>query len=74
MTLQADAIQALSGFNFLNGTGEKYEPHLTLLAWEEDQTFPPFPIKSEFMNLENIHVSLTLGTSGPQFQYAERQL
>jgi 2'-5' RNA ligase len=69
--LQAKAIQALQRNSFVNGVGERFDPHSTLLAWPEAPFFPPFPIGTEVMNQTQVQARLTLGKSGPNYQYAQ---
>ncbi len=70
--LQAEAIKRLNGYNFINNLHDRYEPHSTLLAYAQVSRFPAFRPDSELTYFQNLKVHLSLGRSGPIFQYAEQ--
>lgn len=70
--LQVEAMRLLSGYSFLNNILDRYEPHSTLLAYPQMTQFPAFRTNPDLTYLENLNVRLSLGRSGPTFQFAEQ--
>jgi 2'-5' RNA ligase len=72
--LQADALSALSLFelSFVNGVGDLFDPHATLSAWPLQSECPAIPLDTVPFGASNVQARLTLGKSGPTYQYAEK--
>ena len=67
--LQADALSLLPGEQFVNGLGDRFEPHATLLVWHAQAMLPALPVDHALLNTKEVKAFLTLGRSGPQYQY-----
>ena len=71
--LQAKAVPLLSEYSFVNATGERFEPHITLAGWNSKDSMDGMAIPADLINRSAVGVRLGLGVSGPNFQY-EREL
>lgn len=69
--LQAQVLKLLQRDSVINGVGDRFDPHATLLAWPESPWIPAFPIATDVIHQPQIRARLTLGKSGPNYQYAE---
>lgn len=73
MRLQDKAIKLLPPqMKFLNGIGEEYEPHSTLAAWKALSYLPTIPLDPALFGASRVGVQLTLGKSGPTYQFARK--
>lgn len=59
----------------INGFGDEFSPHFTLAAWESQNNLPiKFNIDENIVYQDNIKCRLSLGISGPKFQFAKELL
>ena len=64
-------------FNILpiNGFADTFSPHFTMAAWESQNNLPiKFNIDENIIYQDNIKCKLSLGISGPHFQFAKEIL
>lgn len=73
VALQAKAVTLLTEYSFVNATGDRFEPHVTLAGWESKGTMDGIDIPADLINRSSVGVRLGLGVSGQNFQY-EREL
>lgn len=73
VALQAKAVPLLPEYSFVNATGARFEPHITLGGWDSKSTMDGIAIPADLINRASVGVRLGLGVSGPNFQY-EREL
>lgn len=69
--LQWEAMKQLPSYSFVNGTAENFEPHITVGAWESKRKWEGIDIPETLINRSEGEVTLTLGRSGPNFQYEQ---
>lgn len=59
----------------INGFADSFSPHFTMAAWESQNNLPiKFDIEENIIYQDNIKCRLSLGISGPNFQFAKEIL
>ena len=68
--LQNEALRLFDRRAYFNGLGADYDPHSTLLAWDAGSSIPSFPVDRQLLGRRGVKAHLSLGLSGPRFQFA----
>ena len=69
LRIQTALVKKLGSYEYRNGLGDCFDPHITLAGWDSLSTLPKLPLDADLMNIEIDSAVLGLSIAGPKGQF-----